>query len=90
MVSLHLKSQQTANMPSSIFLLRSISSLYDSFLAANDRLGLAEWPLVGAEQYKRPPSGWSSTNVPAMKEARRKYDFSLVADPDRAERAVHS
>lgn len=81
MVSLHLKSQRTANMPSSIFLLRSISSLYDSFLAARDRLQLAEWPLVRAHQYKKPAPSWNSTDLPAMKLTRHKYDFGLVADP---------
>ncbi|KAK9839187.1 hypothetical protein WJX84_009199, partial [Apatococcus fuscideae] len=81
MVSLHLKSQRTANMPSSIFLLRSISSLYDSFLAASDKMHLAEWPLVRSHHYKKPPPSWNSTDVPAMKATRHKYDFGLVDDP---------
>lgn len=87
MVSLHLKSQRTANMPSSIFLLRSISSLYDSFLAASNRMHLAEWPLVHAHQYKKPSLGWNSTNVPAMKATRHKYDFGLLNDPHKDEPA---
>ena len=95
MVSLHLKSQRTANMPSSIFLLRSISSLYDSFLAASNKMHLADWPLVRAHQYKKPLPGWNSTDVPAMKATRHKYDFGLVDDPNKDEhrqeqRRVHA
>ncbi|KAK9861544.1 hypothetical protein WJX84_011487 [Apatococcus fuscideae] len=78
MVSLHLKAQHTANMQSGIFLLRSISGLYDSFLASNNKTGLTKWPLVRFDKSKEPSSGWDRKDVPVMQKAFRKYDFGLL------------
>ncbi|KAK9819548.1 hypothetical protein WJX74_009907 [Apatococcus lobatus] len=72
MVSLHLKSQRVPNMPSGVLLLRSISSLYDAFLAAVGKKNLTDWPLVQSHLFQKPLATWNASDIPAMTPARRR------------------